>query len=163
MRFQKVQASKTFKDSVTSSPVLKGPPDLRQQSPGLGRVRKGAIARAADVLTSVFPNDTIADRLTQPESLDAAAIQSTDIKPKRLNSLIESVPNGANKRQAKIDKRTMLKASRSFGYGKVRSGETRKWQFHGLQSQLYHHQLLAADFMVRLARLNFGQAELTVY
>ena len=159
MRVRKAQACKTFKSSISSGPKLNGPLGLEQQSSGLREGREEAIAGAAGFLASVFPNDTIADRLAQPEGLDAAIIQSTGVKSKWLDNLIESVPSSVNKGQAKIERRTMLKASRSFGYGKVRSGEIGKWQFQGLRSQLYHHQLLAADFMVGVARLKPSQSE----
>lgn len=49
-----------------------------------------------------------------------------------------------DKKAARSDRQKLLRASKSFGYAKVKAKDG-KWQVKGMQSSLYHHQVSSAS------------------
>lgn len=135
----------TEQDSATEDEAVKKKSRPRKRDYG-----SGDAAEAADLLINLLRNNAIEDRMNQPDYGEVPIIPEQRRKDRRLEDLIASVPRGedVNKRQAGIDKKDVLRASRNFGVGKVRPGTNGRWKFKGLKSQLYHHQLLGVDFMV---------------
>ncbi len=109
--------------------------------------RHSASERAADILMGLMGTNAIKDRAQQPEGLGTAASKSRN-KEQVLADFIASMPVDVNKRKAGADKKEVRQASRNFGYGKVKAAGDGRWNFDGLKSTLYSHQLLGADFMV---------------
>lgn len=106
----------------------------------------GAATDAAEMLMNLVFNNPIEDRVRQGDFGDAPIIKS-ERKDRMVAELIASVPEDVNKRQAGSDKKDVLRASKSFGAGRVKAFKG-QWKFKGLKTPLYHHQLLGADFMV---------------
>lgn len=71
-------------------------------------------------------------------------------KEKLLNEIIRKTSQDRGRRPREIgqERQAILKASRSFGYGRVKVDENGHWLLDGMKSGLYNHQLLGASFMV---------------
>lgn len=86
-----------------------------------------------DLLVNLLRHNAVEDRAAQEDDGEAPIISKTARKDKMLEDLLASVPAGGNKRQAGVDKRDLLKASRNFGLGWVRAGENGRWAFKGMK------------------------------
>ncbi|KAI9765896.1 MAG: hypothetical protein M1840_007037 [Geoglossum simile] len=100
-----------------------------------------------DLLHSLFFTDAIALRQAQKDYGEAPVIEEKSHKDRMLKELMASIPKD-HKRLVTNDKTQVLKASKNFGYGRVKACEG-KWLLKGMISPLYHHQLLGADWMVK--------------
>ncbi len=68
-------------------------------------------------------------------------------KTTALNELIASIPS-ADRGSLSSDKSALLTATRKFkGHGAVKSDGQGGWRLRGMESSLYHHQLLGAAFL----------------
>ena len=102
---------------------------------------------ALELFSDLVNSNPIRERQAQGSDVTELALAATGRKTRILTDLLASLPDDVNKRQMTIDKRDILKASKSFGPNKVRVMNGR-WRLVGMKSGLYHHQLLGANFMV---------------
>jgi SNF2 family DNA or RNA helicase len=65
----------------------------------------------------------------------------------QLEALIASIPDDYDVHKKKTDKSALKRASMRFGF-KMVTAVNGKWMLKGMKNALYHHQLLAADWMV---------------
>ncbi len=97
-------------------------------------------------------NDPIQDRLMDPvfDRPEEPAISGRLNKETQFQQLFANIPetDGASNRVAKDDKKKLRDASRSFGYAQCKAQDG-KWLIKGMESPLYHHQLLGAQWMVQ--------------
>lgn len=114
------------------------------------RSRSGQDEIGQLILDDLMNCDPVGDRLQNPifnvgpePEIDGA----TRTKTSQLQQLFANIPEGSSKSKGKSDKAKLLQASRSFGYAQVRATNG-KWLVNGMQSTLYHHQLLGAQWMV---------------
>ncbi|KIW44355.1 uncharacterized protein PV06_05369 [Exophiala oligosperma] len=80
------------------------------------------------------------------ERPDMPTFTSKD-KSKALQELLASIPN-SEQRLHSSEKNAILEASKKFnGQGAIRSDGQGGWKLRGMESSLYHHQLLGAAFL----------------
>lgn len=99
------------------------------------------------MLTSLIQSDTIKERMEQGDVEQGPDIVTAN-KANQLKELFSSIPRDYDTHKARNERNTLNKASKSFGHGKVRVIDG-KWLLVGMNTPLYHHQLLAADWMVQ--------------
>ncbi|KAI9848067.1 MAG: hypothetical protein M1837_001169 [Sclerophora amabilis] len=115
-------------------------------SPRSKRTSWQTTERVGDMLNGLLHDDAIQDRIAQGDLGEAPVILTKSRKDLQLKELMASVPKDMT-RLVTNDKQVLLRASRSFGHGRVKA-EGAKWRLKGMKSPLYHHQLLGAEFMV---------------
>jgi hypothetical protein len=101
------------------------------------------------VLDDLIHNDFIADRAAQKDYGLAPSINERT-KERQLQALLASVPvdDGVDLSRSKNQMNAIRKASKRFGYGLVKAAPDGTWKLKGMKTTIYHHQLLAADWMV---------------
>lgn len=99
------------------------------------------------LLDSLVQSDAIKERIEQGDVEKAPDIV-TNVKAKQLRDLISSIPLDYDAYKAKNERNELYEASKAFGYGKVKA-RNGKWLLSGMKTELYHHQLLAANWMVK--------------
>lgn len=99
------------------------------------------------LLTSLIQGDTIKERMAQGDVEEGPDIITAN-KANQLRELLSSIPRDYDANKAKNERNALNEASKSFGHGKVKA-KNGKWLLVGMKTLLYHHQLLAADWMVR--------------
>ncbi|KFY84973.1 hypothetical protein V500_08836 [Pseudogymnoascus sp. VKM F-4518 (FW-2643)] len=99
------------------------------------------------MLTSLIQGDTIKERMEQGDVEEGPDIVTTN-KANQLKELFSSIPRDYDTHKARNERNTLHKASKAFGHGKVKVIDG-KWLLVGMKTPLYHHQLLAADWMVQ--------------
>ncbi|KFZ20291.1 hypothetical protein V501_00200 [Pseudogymnoascus sp. VKM F-4519 (FW-2642)] len=99
------------------------------------------------LLASLIQSDTIKERMEQGDVEEGPDI-ITNNKASQLRELLSSIPRDYDANRAKNERNTLNEASKSFGHGRVKA-KNGKWLLVGMKTPLYHHQLLAADWMVR--------------
>ncbi|ELR09194.1 hypothetical protein VC83_05559 [Pseudogymnoascus destructans] len=99
------------------------------------------------LLASLIQSDTIKERMEQDDVEEGPDI-ITNNKASQLRELLSSIPRDYDANRAKNEKNTLNEASKSFGHGRVKA-KNGKWLLVGMKTPLYHHQLLAADWMVK--------------
>lgn len=103
----------------------------------------------AKVLKYINPTaDSIKQRLEQGDIPGLAEIKATT-KQQQLADLMLSIPMDGNEREKRCNKAQLAelnRASKSFGFGRVK-GLNGKWLMKGMHTPLYHHQLDGADWM----------------
>jgi hypothetical protein len=87
------------------------------------------------LLQDLIHNDFIADRLAQGELPDAPEINETR-KDKALQALLVSAPDDYDTHRAKIDKSDLTRASKRFGFGRVKWIVDGSWKLKGMKSHL---------------------------
>ena len=122
--------------------------------------RKGKAA--LELFSDLVNSNPIRERQAQGSDGAELALATTGSKNRILGDLLVSLPEDVNKRQMAIDKKDILRASRSFGANKVRVVNGR-WKPVGMKSGLFHHQLLGTNFMVGILRLELRTVWLTVH
>ena len=106
------------------------------------------------MLEDLMQNDPISDRLQNPifDVEPEAPMPGQHRKESQFQMLFANIPTGdgskANQKGIQNDKKALKEASRSFGYAKVKAKDG-KWMIKGMNSTLYHHQLLGAQWMVQ--------------
>ncbi|KAL3423956.1 SNF2 superfamily protein [Phlyctema vagabunda] len=134
----------------------KAVPSLPSRDKGKGKAKAGVpkLTRsmmreendtARKMLADLLHNDAIADRVRN--GYDPEPKITANTKKSQLDQLIASVPKNMDLRRKGQDKQEILRASKSFGYAKVKAVDG-KWLPKGMLSSLYHHQLLGATFML---------------
>lgn len=105
------------------------------------------------ILEDLMANDPIADRshpvfratANNPEP----TISGRQVKETQFQTLFANIPqNEYATSSATLDKKKLREASKSFGYAKCKAQDG-KWLIKGMNSPLYHHQLLGAQWMVQ--------------
>lgn len=91
-------------------------------------------AALGTILQGLVHNDFIADRQAQGEFPDAPNIHETR-KDKALHALLASVPDDYDTHRAKTDKSDLHKASKNFGFGRVKFDKG-GWKLKGMRSHL---------------------------
>lgn len=99
------------------------------------------------LLASLIQSDTIKERMEQGDVEKGPDIVTT-VKAKQLKELISSIPLDYDTYKAKNERKELYEASKAFGHGKVKA-RNGKWLLSGMKTELYHHQLLAANWMVQ--------------
>jgi hypothetical protein len=87
------------------------------------------------LLQDLVHNDFIADRQAQGELPDAPEINETR-KDKALHALLASVPDDYDTHRAKTEKSHLAKASKRFGFGRVKWIVDGSWKLKGMKSHL---------------------------
>ena len=98
------------------------------------------------LLASLTHSDTIKDRMEQGDVEKGPDIV-TNVKAMQLKELISSIPLDYDAYKAKNERNELYEASKAFGHGRVKA-KNGKWLLVGMKTPLYHHQLLAANWMV---------------
>jgi hypothetical protein len=91
-------------------------------------------ATLTSLLHNLVHNDFIADRQAQRELPVAPEIHATR-KDQALLALLASVPDDYDTHRAKIENSDLAKASKSFGFGRVKF-EKGRWKLKGMRSHL---------------------------
>jgi hypothetical protein len=99
------------------------------------------------LLASLIQSDTIKERMEQDDVEEGPDIVTAN-KANQLKELLSSIPRDYDANKARNEKKALSEASKSFGHGKVKA-KNGKWLLVGMKTPLYHHQLLAADWMVK--------------
>ncbi|KFY43882.1 hypothetical protein V495_03733 [Pseudogymnoascus sp. VKM F-4514 (FW-929)] len=99
------------------------------------------------LLTSLVYSDTVKERMEQGDVEKAPDIVAS-AKAKQLKELLSSIPLDYDAYKAKNEKKELHEASKAFGHGRVKA-KNGKWLLAGMKTELYHHQLLAANWMVQ--------------
>ncbi|KFY99605.1 hypothetical protein V498_00610 [Pseudogymnoascus sp. VKM F-4517 (FW-2822)] len=99
------------------------------------------------LLASLIQSDSIKERMEQADVEDGPDIVTAN-KASQLKELLSSIPRDYDANKAKNERNALHEASKSFGHGKVKANNG-KWLLIGMKTPLYHHQLLAADWMVK--------------
>ncbi|KAE8441985.1 hypothetical protein EG329_004111 [Mollisiaceae sp. DMI_Dod_QoI] len=119
---------------------------------GFASFRGGNDVVGQMILEDLMANDPIQDRLMDPvfDRPEEPAISGRLNKETQFQQLFANIPetDGASNRVAKDDKKKLRDASRSFGYAQCKAQDG-KWLIKGMESPLYHHQLLGAQWMVQ--------------
>ncbi|KFY29006.1 hypothetical protein V493_02602 [Pseudogymnoascus sp. VKM F-4281 (FW-2241)] len=100
-----------------------------------------------NLLASLIQSDTIKERMEQGDVEEGPDIITAN-KTNQLKELLSSIPRDYDANKAKSEKNELNEASKSFGHGKIKA-KNGKWLLVGMKTSLYHHQLLAADWMVK--------------
>jgi SNF2 family DNA or RNA helicase len=98
------------------------------------------------MLTSLIRSDAIEERMEQGHVEEGPDIRTKN-KANQLKELLSSIPKDYSANKARNEKKELHEASKAFGHGKVKVING-KWLLKGMKTPLYHHQLLAADWMV---------------
>ena len=101
------------------------------------------------ILQSLVVNDDIDARLNNPiyNVDEEPEIEGRQTKDNQFRTLFSSIPIGSNKAGVREDKRQLKQAAKAFGHGKVKA-DRGKWTLTGMNTPLYHHQLIGARWMV---------------
>ncbi|KAH8678935.1 SNF2 family N-terminal domain-containing protein [Tricladium varicosporioides] len=101
------------------------------------------------ILEDLMSNDPINDRLQNPifDVESEPVIEGQLVKTDQFKRLFANIPAGTSHQTFKSDQKKIKEASKSFGYAGVRAIDG-KWLVRGMNSTLYHHQLLGAQWMV---------------
>jgi hypothetical protein len=99
------------------------------------------------LLESLVYSDTIKERMEQGDVERAPDIVA-NVKANQLKQLIGSIPLDYDAYKAKNEKKELHEASKAFGHGKVKA-KNGQWLLAGMKTELYHHQLLNANWMVQ--------------
>ncbi|KFY17587.1 hypothetical protein V492_00568 [Pseudogymnoascus sp. VKM F-4246] len=99
------------------------------------------------MLTSLIQSDTIKERMEQGDVEAGPDIVATN-KANQLKELFSSIPQDCDTHKARNERNALNKASKAFGSGRVKVING-KWLLVGMETPLYHHQLLAANWMVQ--------------
>ncbi|RAK99458.1 putative SNF2 family helicase [Aspergillus ibericus CBS 121593] len=128
----------------------KRPRKRKERGPGFDsgsgpkkRLRGGDL-KAKKYLEALLASGVISDA-HENASLDAIPDSIDKNKTKALTRLVASIPS-ADQNEAKSDKRKVLEATRRFT-NSARSDGKLGWKIKGLNTSLYHYQLLGAAFM----------------
>lgn len=117
-------------------------PQKRKRSAATPRRRRPALNN----LQSLGSTNIIGPAQANAERPDMPTFTSKD-KSKALQELIASIPN-SEQRLHSSEKNAILEASKKFdGRGAIRSDGQGGWKLRGMESSLYHHQLLGAAFL----------------
>jgi len=87
------------------------------------------------MLQDLVHNDFIADRLAQGKLPEAPQINETR-KDKALQALLVSAPNDYDTHRARYDKSDLNRASKRFGFGRVKWLVDGSWKLKGMKSSL---------------------------
>ncbi|KAK0112612.1 hypothetical protein ONS95_014355 [Cadophora gregata] len=104
------------------------------------------------ILEDLMNNDPISDRLQNPIFNRPAeeTISGHKTKATQFQLLFANIPepeDALTRGAVRSDKAKLRDASKSFGYAKCKAVDG-KWLIKGMNSTLYHHQLLGAQWMV---------------
>ncbi|GKZ36974.1 hypothetical protein AbraIFM66950_008241 [Aspergillus brasiliensis] len=113
-------------------------------TPGPSKKSKQASFGTKKYLESLLSSRVVEDAHTNA-SLDAIPASIDANKMKALTRLVASIPS-ADQKEAKSDKKKILEATRKFTC-KPRSDGKFGWKLKGLNTSLFHYQLLGAAFM----------------
>ncbi|KIW13169.1 hypothetical protein PV08_08356 [Exophiala spinifera] len=117
-------------------------PRKRQRTKSTPKRRRPALSN----LQSLGSTNIIGPAQANAERPDMPTFSSKD-KSKALKELIASIPN-SEQRLHSSEKNAILEASKKFnGHGAIRSDGQGGWKLRGMESSLYHHQLLGAAFL----------------
>ena len=94
-----------------------------------------------DLLTS-----NVFDDATANNDRDALPVWSETDKRKAMTAIVASVPL-ENKQEARDDKATILRATKTLAPRKVTADGQGGWKLQGMASSLHNHQVLGANFM----------------
>ncbi|KAK5274505.1 hypothetical protein LTR99_004787 [Exophiala xenobiotica] len=130
-----------------------GQPRKRRQNPGPKkqpnkRGRKGGSKPNLTNLQSLGRTNVVDAARANADRPDMPTFTSKD-KSKALNELIASIPT-ADQNSHSSERNAILEATKKFkggGRGAVRSDGQGGWKLRGMESSLYHHQLLGAAFL----------------
>ncbi|KAI6708159.1 hypothetical protein JHW43_009312 [Diplocarpon mali] len=105
------------------------------------------------ILEDLMQNDPISDRLLNPvfDRTPETLISGPQVKTTQFQLLFANIPeadDSSEKCAIRTDKAKLREASKSFGYAKCKAQDG-KWLIKGMKSNLYHHQLLGATWMVQ--------------
>lgn len=127
--------------------VKNGASLLRGGNSGWGRSGQDELSH--QFLQSIAMNDDIQNRLNNPiyDVGEGPEIHGQQTHKSQFAQLFAAVPTGSNKAGIREDKRQLKQAAQAFGYGKVKAHDG-KWRLRGMSSELYHHQLIGARWMV---------------
>ncbi|OJJ77117.1 hypothetical protein ASPBRDRAFT_112628 [Aspergillus brasiliensis CBS 101740] len=114
------------------------------RTPGPSKKSKQASFGTKKYLESLLSSRVVEDAHTNA-SLDAIPASIDANKMKALTRLVASIPS-ADQKEAKSDKKKILEATRKFTC-KPRSDGKFGWKLKGLNTSLFHYQLLGAAFM----------------
>jgi SNF2 family DNA or RNA helicase len=111
-------------------------------TPGPKRGKKPVMTN----LHSLGRTNIVADAQANASRPGIPTFTSRD-KTNALNELIASIPS-ADRGSHNSDKSALLTATRKFkGHASVKSDGQGGWKLRGMESSLYHHQLLGAAFL----------------
>ncbi|OBT72359.1 hypothetical protein VF21_07500 [Pseudogymnoascus sp. 05NY08] len=99
------------------------------------------------LLANLIHSDAIKERMEQGD-IEKGPDIVTNVKANQLRELISSIPLDYDTYKAKNERNELYEASKAFGHGRVKA-KNGKWLLVGMKTPLYHHQLLAADWMVK--------------
>ncbi|KAI9705595.1 MAG: hypothetical protein M1836_006351 [Candelina mexicana] len=123
----KSQSRSQGKNKGPSSKAPRGKPDLFKNMDSL---------LGSNIYEDAMKNR---DRASQPGF-------SVKRKDHALKELLASVPE-EDRKTATTDKNYMLKATKKFGYGRMKADGLGAWKLTGMKSSLFHYQVLGAAFM----------------
>lgn len=111
--------------------------------------RNGEDSVAQMILDDLMNHDPISDRLQNPifNTAPEPVIEGLQKKSTQFEILFSNIPEGSSKQTAASDRQKLLQASKAFGFAKVKAVDG-KWKVKGMNSTLYHHQLLGAQWML---------------
>lgn len=111
--------------------------------------RSGHDDISAQIIRGLATTDDISARRNNPifEHAEGPEILGKQTKKNQFNELFANVPDGGEKSAVKNDKKALQQAAKGFGYAQVRAINGR-WKVNGMKSNLYHHQLLGAQWMI---------------
>lgn len=98
------------------------------------------------MVNNLIRSDAVIERMAQGENVTEANIKAST-KEQQLKALLASVPEDLDYRQAKDEKAELNRASKSFGFGSIKAVDG-KWLLKGMKTPMYHHQLLAANWLI---------------
>jgi hypothetical protein len=125
-----VTVSKTKKEKSTKK-VGKIPREYRS------RMKEAGSNDALEaMLGSLAYNDPIQERLVQDDFGLAPEIHERGSKKRQMDALMSIIPNDYDIHKSATQRSDLLRASRSFGYGKVVASDG-KWKLKGMKSSLY--------------------------
>ncbi|KAI1635065.1 P-loop containing nucleoside triphosphate hydrolase protein [Biscogniauxia mediterranea] len=112
----------------------------------LKKFRKRADQSVEAMLNSLQNNNPVEARIARGHIPEAEQI-TAKTKTSQFEQILNQVPENVSKRTVASDKKKLIEASRSFGYGNC-VAQDGKWLIKGMKTSLHAHQVIASSWML---------------
>ncbi|KAI1491548.1 P-loop containing nucleoside triphosphate hydrolase protein [Biscogniauxia mediterranea] len=112
----------------------------------LKKLRKRADQSVEEMLNSLRNNNPVEARIARGHVPEAEQI-TAKTKTSQFEQILNQVPENVSKRTVASDKKKLIEASRSFGYGNC-VAQDGKWLIKGMKTSLHAHQVIASSWML---------------